>query len=1643
MTRHVFARPFAAVLLACAALAAYAAPAAAQVARAFAPRYTFNGSGSITLTGNTTMTCSGNCASVQNGTSGGNQDNDNKTMVYVDIDADATTFASSNATLTIPPGATVLWAGLYWGGVSASAQRNTVRFAAPGGGYATLTAQQLDAIGNVYQGFREITAQVTASGTGVYTVANVHSTAGSRDVWGGWSIVVAYRLDSITARNLVVGDGFLYVRPGNPLNFNVSGFLTPPTGIVQSSVGLVAWDGDISAKNEDFVLNSTVLSDALNPANNVYNSTISLAGAPITARTPNYANTLGLDADILEANGILGNGTSSASISMTSASDRYYAGVITFNTEIYLPRFDAANFTKTVTDLNGGDVRPGDILEYVVTATNAGTDAAGQVVVRDTLPATATYVAGSMQIVLGPNAGAKTDAIADDQMDFDPSARAVVARLGTGANGASGGQLGIGESSAVRFRIQVTPPAPSGTQVFNQAAISCIGVIQGVLVEERSDGDPLTAGAQPTIVTTTSVPLSGTVFEDVHFGGGAGRSLAASGGAAVAAARVELYDVAGDFLAATLTDSAGGYAFDGWAPGVYLVRVVNGTVRSTRPGSVAGLIPVQTFRTDATTGAALPVTDRVGGENPVRFDAPANLTNATFSSLQAPPYAAQSAAPVTLGLAPLSGVDFGFNFSTIVNVHDAGQGSLRQFMHNANALGNAGLAQAGLPAGLETSVFMISDGLAHAGLRAGTPNQLGNGVARILVLSPLPALTDPGTRIDGTTQTALVGDTNPALLGMAGAVGADALPLAPTPGPEVEIRDGVAVAIGLDLQAPGLALAGVALRGFGNATGSNGDADVRIGASAHGVSIQDCVIGAPAASFADSGAVQRSGGDHVRVLGADGGMISGTRVGFGAGAGVAFTSGSDGWQIEGSELRGNAITDPARAAVSLEASASLAMAQSLVALNAGAGVDAATGGGSSVFTNVTFMGNGMGSGAVTAGLRLAGAGGTIDRCIVRDHRGAGVMVAAGATNHVITRSLFSGNGDLAGPGGPATGQIGIDLLAAGDAPATGTAPYVTRNDAGDADAGGNALLNFPVIEAAVVRNGVFTLTGWARPGSAIELFVADGDASGFGEGMTYLTALTEGSGADLDGAVTAYAPPINGLDQGSDATQRFRFTLPLPAGVNPGMALTATATLAGVGTSEFSGRVLVTTGVEVSGFAYADGDHDAARDPAEAGTGVALFLKLVANDGTSASQVAAANPATGAYVLSFVNAGTYDVVLDTSPDPNDLTPDRPAGWLGTEAPAGVRVGLAVTGTDALDQNFGLWHGARVEGSVFRDDGAGGGAPNDGVRQPAESGVANVRVRALSAACAGGACDSTLTDGAGAYALWIPFAATGANVTVSESNLAGWVSTGGDPGTSGGTYARGPDAIVFIPAAGGVATGAGFGDVPPNTFVSPGAQTVFPGGFTAYAHRFTAGSAGSVSLSAVQAPAPAIPGWSVTLVHDLDCNGAAEPGEPVLAGALPLSTGEQLCIVARHTAPAGAPAGATEVATLTASFSYAGAAPPLSTAHLLDDVTTVVDHGLRITKSVDLASARPGDALTYTIQYTNTSSQPLSNIVIHDATPAYTTFGSAGCGALGSGLTGCSVTQQPGAGATGSVRWTLAGTLDPGASGSVTFVVTVE
>ena len=244
---------------------------------------------------------------------------------------------------------------------------------------------------------------------------------------------------------------------------------------------------------------------------------------------------------------------------------------------------------------------------------------------------------------------------------------------------------------------------------------------------------------------------------------------------------------------------------------------------------------MQTFRTDATAAAAVvAVTDHVGGENPALSDAIVNTTSANYSTLTLAgsrvPQSITTATPAT-NASTISGLDFGFNFDTVVNTRDAAscaaanssypcQGSLRQFVINANALGGEGaLSQSGsgqidgatsfLPSGFESSIFMIPDGNANAGQNSGYASQLTGGVAVITLAGALTTVSGASTRLDATTQTVNVGNDNPGTLGTGGTVGVDGVTLPTFPRPEVQLTAGDSV---VTLSGNGSAILGFALR---------------------------------------------------------------------------------------------------------------------------------------------------------------------------------------------------------------------------------------------------------------------------------------------------------------------------------------------------------------------------------------------------------------------------------------------------------------------------------------------------------------------------------------------------------------------------------------------------------------------------------------------------------------------------------------------------------------------------------------------------------------------------------------------------------------------------------------------------------------
>jgi hypothetical protein len=146
------------------------------------------------------------------------------------------------------------------------------------------------------------------------------------------------------------------------------------------------------------------------------------------------------------------------------------------------------------------------------------------------------------------------------------------------------------------------------------------------------------------------------------------------------------------------------------------------------------------------------------------------------------------------------------------------------------------------------------------------------------------------------------------------------------------------------------------------------------------------------------------------------------------------------------------------------------------------------------------------------------------------------------------------------------GWLGIDLIP------TSFQSGVSPNDPLDTDLGGNGVQNYPVLSAARDEGGALrvigTLGSSALDSFTLEFFASSAcDPSGFGQGEVFLGA-------------TSVA---------TDAAGAAAFDVLLPAAVPLGWVVTATATLEPLGaTSEFSACVPVTDGSV--GTAYCAGD---------------------------------------------------------------------------------------------------------------------------------------------------------------------------------------------------------------------------------------------------------------------------------------------------------------------------------------------------------------------------------------------------------------------------------------------------------------------
>ena len=373
--------------------------------------------------------------------------------------------ARSSAVLLLPPGAEITHAFLYWGAQLAIAGADsTVELGRPGFLDTELAADAcyVSADGS-YVCSVDVSELVTDLGPGLYRVAGVKVRPFlhlfDEEVFAAWWMVVVYERPFDTLRSIGVYEGLDAVRPLQPCEAALEGFVVPTTGVA-GTLGLVGLAGDHDVLGDQVLLADWPLGDAQNPFDDFFNGTRSAFGFPVSVAgdLPRLsglpASTSGLDLDVLDISSRLDPLQTFVPLTVTTAADTLLLATAVVSVTTAAPDL---SIVETWEDLNDGACVPGDIIEYTIEVTNVGNDAAVEVVLTDELPAGVTFVPGTLEIVEGEEPGFLSDVAADDEGEV--LGDEIVVRLGVGADDEVGGLLAIGASTVVRFQVVIDDDA--------------------------------------------------------------------------------------------------------------------------------------------------------------------------------------------------------------------------------------------------------------------------------------------------------------------------------------------------------------------------------------------------------------------------------------------------------------------------------------------------------------------------------------------------------------------------------------------------------------------------------------------------------------------------------------------------------------------------------------------------------------------------------------------------------------------------------------------------------------------------------------------------------------------------------------------------------------------------------------------------------------------------------------------------------------------------------------------------------------------------------------------------------------------------------------------------------------------------------
>lgn len=397
----------------------------------------------------------------------------------------------SSAVLRLPPGSSVLYAELVWGGTFANSGANLsafinkpINFTTPDNftftvsqDPATAFQETILAPDQVYVRSADVTSIVQSQGAGTYTVGGVVGTINLEDIVAtnccGWTLCVAFQNPSLPFRNLSIDVGAVVIRQFSAgSRIIIGGFGTPLSGPLSGRLAIAALEGDADIPGEQVLFgpnssSMTLLSGPNNFINNFFASQINDDNGLLdTSGTFGFRNQIngtpgsnvvggrqGMDITNVDVSATLVHNQTQAELLFRTDQESYVPIAFGLIIDINAPQIE---ITKTV---DTAQAILGQVLTYFVEISNTGSTNA-DVSFLDVIPPGTLFLPNSVFIN-----GAQLP-------DADPSAGIVL------------GNVVSGTVIELTFQVKVTSRPPDDVIInSSQVYFSFQAIADGPIIE--------------------------------------------------------------------------------------------------------------------------------------------------------------------------------------------------------------------------------------------------------------------------------------------------------------------------------------------------------------------------------------------------------------------------------------------------------------------------------------------------------------------------------------------------------------------------------------------------------------------------------------------------------------------------------------------------------------------------------------------------------------------------------------------------------------------------------------------------------------------------------------------------------------------------------------------------------------------------------------------------------------------------------------------------------------------------------------------------------------------------------------------------------------------------------------------------------